>query len=73
MIINDSVVSRKYLIIKSCLVVNMLKCTAVCSYHSKNKLNTFSGDYSSDLEMRLTATLSDLLKGYDGRLDNHCV
>lgn len=73
MIINDSVVSRNYLIIKSCLVVNMLKCTAVYSYHDKNKLNTFSGDYSSDLEMSLTATLGDLLKGYNGRLNNRCV
>lgn len=36
-IINDSVVSRKYLIIKSCLVVNMLKCTAVCSCHGKKQ------------------------------------
>lgn len=73
MIINDSVVSRKYLIIKSCLMVNMLKCTAVCSYHGKNKFNTFSGDYSSDLKMSLSATLGVLLKGYNGRLDYRCV
>lgn len=51
----------------------MLKCTAVCSYHGKNKLNTFSGDFSSDLEMSLTATLGVLLKGYNERLNNCCV